>query len=183
MDSLFVRYSNALLSLAKQENKVKEYKEAIKSLLEFFANNEEINVYLKSYFMTEDEKYKVVETLCKQYNLKNLTSFMKLLVKKHRFNDFKYIAKEFINGSNESLGISEGFVYSVEPLNKLQIEKIENAISKRLNGKVELTNKIDKRLIGGIKVVIHDYVFDGSLSYKIETMKNNLNERRSKHEN
>ncbi len=183
MDSLFVRYSNALLSLAKQENKVKEYKEAIKSLLMFLSNNIDVDSYLKSYFVKDEEKYKFIDDLCKPYGLTNLSSFIKLLVKKHRFNHFKYIAREFIDGCNEDLKISEGFIYSVNQLSETQIHNVEEAISKRLNEKVELINKLDSKLIGGIKVVIHDYVFDGSISYKIESMKKNLNERSSKHEN
>ena len=179
MDSLYVRYSSALLLLAKEESKVKEYKEAIKSLLELFTSNEEINTYLKSYFVSDEEKFAFVDRLTKPYGLKSLSSFIKLLIKKHRFNSFKYIANEFISDANESIGVSEGYVYSTTPLDKLELAKIEKAISKKMNQNVELINKIDDRLIGGVKVVVHDHVFDGSIKAKLETLKQNLNERRS----
>ena len=83
------------------------------------------------------------------------------------------------NYLNEELNIDDGFLYSTEKLSSNQIERIEEAIGKRLGHKVELKNIIDERLIGGVRVVIHDHVFDGSLNYKIETLKNNLKERRT----
>ncbi len=183
MDSLFVRYANALLNIAKEKGKIKETKQDINSLVEFFASNEDINAYLKSYFVEEEAKYQLVDKICKDASLKELSAFIKILIKKHRFNKFKEIANEFIKEANEELGISEGFVYSTTKLTKEQISKIEDAISKKLNHKVELVNRIDDRLIGGVKVVVHDHVFDGSLKNKIETMKNNLSERRMSNEN
>lgn len=179
MDSLYVRYSSALLSLAKDENKVNEYKVAVKSLLEFFNDNPNVYEFLKSYFESEENKFKIVDSLVKDYNLNSLSSFIKILIKKHRIADFRYIASEFIKESNESLGISEGFVYSVNKLTSSQILMIEESISKKLGTKVELKNKLDPRLIGGVKVIVHDHVFDGSINYKIETMKNKLSERRN----
>ena len=179
MDSLYVRYSNALLSLAKEENKVSEYKESIKSLHEFFLSNEDVFTFLKSYFANEEEKYQLVDKICEPFKLKSLSPFIKLLIKKHRISSFAYIAQEFISNCNETIGISEGFVYSTSPLNQKQIEDIEDAISTKMNQKVELTNKIDTRLIGGVKVVVHDHVYDGSIKYKLEALKQKLNERRS----
>ena len=179
MDSLYVRYSSALLSLSKDEGKIKEYKEAIKSLLELFESNVEANTYLKSYFVSDEDKYVFVDKICEPFKLKSLSPFIKLLVKKHRFNSFKYIAQEFISDCNDDLGIQEGYIYSTTPLDAKQIKAIEDGVSSRLNQRVELINKIDERLIGGVKVVVHDHVFDGSIKNKLETMKQKLNERRS----
>ena len=80
---------------------------------------------------------------------------------------------------NEELNIDEGYVYSTEPLDASQIAKIEDAVGKKLGHKVELKNNIDSRLIGGVRVVINDHVYDGSIKFKLETLKNNLKERRS----
>lgn len=178
MDSLYVRYASALLSLAKEEGKVKEYKSALKSLLSVFNDNPDLSKYLKSYFVKNESKYKIIDELTKDFNLLNLHSFLKLLVFKHRFNSINSIVDEFIKECNETIGIEEGYVYSTNTLSDEQMSNIEDAVSKKLDHKVELKNKIDSTLIGGIKVVVHDYVFDGSIKNKFETMKTSLNERR-----
>ena len=47
----------------------------------------------------------------------------------------------------------------------------------KIGKKVELKNKLDERLIGGVKVVVHDHVFDGSVKYKLETLKEQLKDQ------
>lgn len=178
MDSLYHRYSSALLSLAISENKVSEYKESILDLLSIFKNENDISKYLESYFVTINDKYKMVDELTKNYQLKYLNSFLKLLTKKHRIFIYDKIAKDFIEIANEKLGILEGIIYSVNPLSKNEIDKVKVVVSKKINQEVELKNLIDESLIGGAKVVVHDRIFDGSISGKLNALKTNLNERR-----
>ena len=179
MEEAVSRYAAALVSLAKEEQKLEQYKLAVLSMRETFASNPELIKFLKSYFVTNENKEKVVEELTKEFGLKNLTNFMKLLVLKHKIYLFKDIASEITKGINYELDVYEGFVYSTEPLEKAKILEISEVISKKIHKKVELKNKIDKRLIGGVKVVVHDHVFDGSIKYKLETMKEQLKERRN----
>ena len=71
-------------------------------------------------------------------------------------------------------GVSEGLVYSVIPLDEQTLKKLEQKISKLEGVEVELTNKIDHNLIGGIKVVIHGKIYDGSIKNKLENMRTDL---------
>ena len=173
------RYANALVSIAKEENKLEQYKFAVLSLKETFDNNPEVLKLLKSYFVTNENKDLVVDELTKEFALKNLDNFIKLLVRKHKIYLFKDIVKEITKGINFELDVYEGFIYSTNPLEKAKILEISQVISQKINKKVELKNKIDERLIGGVKVVVHDHVFDGSIKYKLETMKEQLKERRN----
>ena len=179
MNEIVSRYAAALVSLAKEENKLEQYKLAVLSMKEIFEQNPEVLKLLKSYFVSNENKDQVVEELTKQFELKNLTNFIKLLVIKHKIYLFKDIANEINKGINFELDVFEGFVYSTEPLEKSKILEISQVISKKIGKKVELKNKIDPRLIGGVKVVVHDHVFDGSIKYKLETMKEELKERRN----
>ena len=179
MESIVSKYASAIVSIAKDEKKCEEYKNAITSLLGVFLEHNEVQKYLESYFVTDLDKNKLIDELCSPYKLNNLSNFVKLLAKKHLIYRFKDIVKEITKLLNEELKIDEGFVYSTEELSKQQMEKIELAIAKKIGHKVELKNLIDSRLIGGVRVVIHDHVYDGSIKYKLETLQNNLKERRT----
>ena len=183
MNEIASRYAGALVSIAKEENKLEEYKQAILDMKNYLDANPELFKFLKSYFVKDEQKILVVEELTKSFELKNLANFMNVLVTKHKIFIFKDIVKEITKGINQELDIDEGFVYSIEPLENSKILEISSAISKKLNKKVELKNKIDESLIGGIKVVVHDNIFDGSIKYKLETMKEELKERRTTNEN
>ena len=179
MDEVASRYASALVSLAKEEQKLEQYKLAVLSVKEVFDQNPEILKLLKSYFVDDESKETVVDELTKDFGLKNLTKFIKLLVVKHKIYLFKDIVSEITKGINFELDVYEGFVYSTEPLEKQKILEISQVISQKIHKKVELKNRIDERLIGGVKVVVHDHVFDGSIKYKLETMKEQLKERRN----
>ena len=75
---------------------------------------------------------------------------------------------------NHYLHIKEGIIYSTEILSHEQIKKVEDKLSKIINAKVELTNQIDEKLIGGIKVIVDEKVFDGSIKNKLEKLKSTL---------
>lgn len=179
MESLASKYAYAIVSIAKEENKCEEYKNALIMLLDVFRNEIETAKFLESYFISNEEKYKVIDESLRSINLPNFTNFIKLLTEKHLISKYKDIVKEAIILLNESLNIEDGFVYSTSKLSEEKMNEIESVISEKLNQKVELKNIVDPRLIGGIKVVVHDHVFDGSIKHKIENLKENLKERRT----
>jgi len=174
MEELYVRYATALLELAVEEKKVSEYKNALATIFDVFNEDESIQKYLESFFEDNDKKFAVIDNLCKPFELKHLSSYMKLIVSKHLILHFKELYKSFNKLANEELGIEEGFVYSTYKLSKEEITKISDSLEVRTNRKVELTNLIDESLIGGVKVIIKDRVYDGSVKYKLETMKSKL---------
>ena len=183
MEEVVSRYASAIVSIAKDEQKLAEYKQAVLDVQESLSSNPGLLKILKSYFVKDSEKFELVDELCSSFSLSNLNNFLKLLIKRHKISMFRDIAKEINSELNEALNIYEGFVYSVEELSVKKISEIEEVISERMHRQVELKNRIDKRLIGGVKVVVHDHVFDGSVKYKLETMKQSLKERRTTDEN
>lgn len=174
MEELYVRYATALLELAVEEKKVNDYKDALTTLFDVFNENESVQKYLESFFEDNDKKFALIDEMCKPFKLKHLSSFMKLVVSKHMMLHFKELYKSFNKLANEELGIEEGFVYSTYKLSKDEIQKIADSLEKRTSRKVELTNLIDESLIGGVKVIIKDRVYDGSVKYKLDTMKSKL---------
>ena len=178
MESQISKYASALVSIAKDENKCQMYKDSALSLLDLFLENPEIQKYLESYFVSDVDKYSMIDKICESFKLNNFTNFIKLITKKHLIYLYKDIVKKITKLLNEELNIDEGYVYSTEKLSVEQIEKISEAVGRKLNHKVELKNVIDERLIGGVRVVINDHVYDGSIKFKLETLQNNLKERR-----
>ena len=81
MDSLYSRYASALLSIAKDEGRIKEYKDALLEVLSFFNANLETKKYLESYLIPNDAKYEVADKISEPLKLAHLSSFLKILIK------------------------------------------------------------------------------------------------------
>ena len=176
MESLALRYANALLSIALEENNNKTYREHVKSIYDTLQNSEDLQRVLKSAFISKKEKLDLFETLLKDEDLIYVKDFILVIIKNSRETHLIEILNEFIRISNLEDGIIEGIIYSVEFLSSEQIDNVSKAIEKKINKKVVLKNRIDNTLIGGIKVVVDDYNFDGSIKDKLRKLNQYLKE-------
>lgn len=173
MDSIYNRYALGLFSIAEDENKVEIYKDEIKNINILLKENEDLIHLFSSYFINQYEKEKCIDKIFGEFQIYT-QNFLKLIIKNNRINKFNFIAKEFNKLCNDYLNIKEGIIYSTEALSKEQIKKVEDKLSEVINTKVELTNQIDEKLIGGIKVIVDEKVFDGSIKNKLEKLKSTL---------
>ena len=122
----------------------------------------------------KEEKKKIVNEVVNKFKLPMLTSFIDVIFDNNREKNLIEILNDFNTKCNDKQNILEGTIYSVIELNEDQISRIEQVISKKIDKKVELKNEINSSLIGGVKVVINDMVFDGSITNRIESLKNSL---------
>ncbi|WP_338983612.1 ATP synthase F1 subunit delta [Spiroplasma endosymbiont of Othius punctulatus] len=67
-----------------------------------------------------------------------------------------------------------GQIVSTKTLEKSVIEKIKEKMEKKFNRKIHFIEEIDLNLIAGIKVVVGDNVFDGSLKSRFEDLKESI---------
>lgn len=173
MDSLYSRYANGLFSLALEENKVDLYRKKIKMIKNVFEENEDFLHLLSSCFISNKDKDEIIDKVFKSEE-EYIRNFLKIIFLNKRGNCLIKILNEFIKTCNENLNIKDGIVYSVNKLSNKQIERIQESLSTRLNCQVELTNSIDEKLLGGVKVTIEDKIFDGSIKNKLEKLKESL---------
>ena len=173
MDSLYSRYANGLFSIALEENKVDLYRKRIKMIKNVFEENDDFLHLLSSCFISNEEKDEIIDKVFKSEE-EYIRNFIKIIFINKRGNCLIKILNEFIKTCNENLNIKDVVIYSVNKLSNEQIEKIQESLSTRLNCKVELTNSLDEKLLGGVKVSIEDKIFDGSIKNKLEKLKESL---------
>ncbi|MCR4562516.1 MAG: F0F1 ATP synthase subunit delta [Bacilli bacterium] len=167
------KYAMALYSLVNEDKQLESYLSAINEAGELFASNEDLCRFLSSYSIPKENKFPVLEKIFSS-SPKHLVPFLKVLVDKHQFDHYEAIFREFRTLVNESLGIKEGLVYSVSPLSKEQLQGLEKTLGELLSTKVSLVNRLDRSLIGGIKVAIDGKVYDSSLENRLNKLTKTL---------
>lgn len=83
------------------------------------------------------------------------------------FTDVLAKGLEFLGSDNRSV---QGVVYSVLPLGKDEVKRLETQTSTLLRKPVYLTNLIDESLIGGFLISVDGKLIDASIKKKIEDM-------------
>lgn len=173
MESIPSCYGQALYSLALEQDKVLSWQEEVKELRTVFEENSDFIMVLGSSFLSLKERQEILEKTLVGVD-KNIIALILVIMENNRTSSLLEIFDAFNSYCNEYRGISEGFVYSTLKLDKKIISQIEEKISKIEKHQVELKNVIDPTLIGGVKIVIHDRIYDGSIKHHIEMMKKDL---------
>ena len=174
MEGPTYHYAVALFDIAKEERKVESYLDDANVLLNVIEENKELIHLLSSYFLSDDEKNDIIEKSFSLLNEVNFLNMIKLITKNHLISSMDDLLETFIDLCNESLKVKKGIVYSTTSLTEEEIIKIQNAFNEKLSIKVELTNKVDESLIGCIRVIIEDHIYDSSLKNQLESLKSSL---------
>lgn len=172
MNQLSERYATALFELAKESKSVKEWQTQAQGINE--ALTKDMDKFFSSNLVSADEKKQVLKKAFGQVVVSELMNFLCLLIDKKRFAYIKDILVAFNTICNHDLGIMEGVVYSARPLTNEQVKTLEQVMCTKYNSTVQLINRIDARLISGVKVEINGTVIDYSMKNKIASLRNEL---------
>lgn len=173
MESVASRYGLALYSLALEENKIDSWQKDVKTLKSIFEENTDFIMILGSSFLSLEERIEILEKTLVGVD-KNIVALIDVIMENNRTDLILDVFESFNSYCNQYRGVSEGLIYSTLKLDQTVIDQIEKKISKIENNKVELKNVIDPSLIGGVKIVIKDRIYDGSIKHSIEMMKKDL---------
>lgn len=170
MKEITSRYAEALYSLKKDENSLESSQKEIKELIKVLKENPDFLVVLNSSYKEFEEKEQIIDKVFIGVD-EEIKTLIKIVVKNHRGQYLTEIFENYNSLVNEYRGVIEGLVYSTKPLSESQLAKLNSAIGKIETRPVELKNIIDPSLIGGVKVVINDHIYDGSIKRHINDMK------------
>ena len=173
METVSSRYGLALYSLALEENKISSWQEEVRELSRIFKENTDFIMVLGSSFISLEERQEILEKSLVGVD-KEIVALISVVMENNRINLIFEIFESFNSYCNQYRGVSEGLIYSTVKLEEKVISQIEEKVSKIENSKVELKNVIDPSLIGGVKIVIKDHIYDGSIKHHINMMKQDL---------
>ena len=133
-----------------------------------------LNLYLSNPTVSKDKGKKFVLSILPENFNQSLKNFFELLVDNSRIIFFEEILQQFHNLENEHNKILEAKILSAFELLDNQKDSIKERLEKKFNKKVVLSCIVDKTLIGGVTIIIGDYVIDGSIKRNLEVLKNSI---------
>ena len=168
------RYAEGLFELAVETSTVAEKKEQMEKLLDVLEDSDDLLMFFRAVMVSREEKKQFIDDTFEDVFDHDMCSFLKLLVDKDRTYYLKETAEEFIALCNDKLGIECVVVWSARSLSEEDLDKVRTALEKKTGKKIVLKNKIDPKLIAGIKVQTGNSVTDISVKKKIEDMKHEI---------
>jgi len=99
-----------------------------------------------------------------------LSSFLELL----SVEDSEAVLIKFVDAARERLGLLDVRVYSAVQLSADQRAKIERTLVNIFGKEISMILRVDPQLIGGLRVVVGNTVFDNTIKTRLAEMKKNV---------
>lgn len=167
------RYAQALLELALDQNKVEQVLGDMKHLLEVNNQSTEFQLLLKSPIVNSDKKIAIFKELFGQFEALS-SSFVNMIIENGREKDLSSIAIAFDDLVKQHKGIIAVTLTTAVPVDETTKKAILDKVRKGVEGTLEVTEKIDKSLIGGFIVRMGDKQFDASVANQFSELKQRL---------
>lgn len=168
------RYAKSLIDLSVEHNKLEKTVQDINDLLGTVASSRELMSMLKSPVIRGDKKAVVLEKVFAA-GFDPLTSlFVKTIVKKGREAYLVQIAEEFLNQYNELKNITTATVTTAVPVDEATLSAIRAHIESETHKTVQITARVDPKIIGGLVIKMQDNLYDASIAKKLNSIKKEL---------
>lgn len=168
-----IRYAQALLELAVENNTLDAVSRDMQYLAQVNADNRDFQLLLSSPVIKADKKIAVLNEIFGSFE-KVSTAFVELIAKNGRENILPEIAIAFNALVKEHRGIVPVTLTSAAKLDDAVKKQIVSKISATIKGTIEITEVIDPSLIGGFIVKMGDTQIDASVASKLSQLKQRL---------
>jgi len=101
-------------------------------------------------------------------------NFLRVLIENRRLGLLRQIRAQFEALKNAREGVIQAEVYTAFELSDAQLAGLVAALEKRTGHKVRTQVRLDKTLIGGVRVVMGDKVIDGSARAQLGALESAL---------
>ncbi len=171
---LTLRYAKSLLALANEIGDIETCVRDLKKFVTTCDSSKELSLLLKSPIIKTDKKLSILTEVFSDFN-KLTKSFISIITLKKRENILKSISERFLQLYKKQKGIQSVRVTSAQLLSDEMKNLIKSYIKNQVSGKIELIEKIDNKLIGGVIIHMDDKQLDISVLNQINNLKQTFN--------
>lgn len=166
------RYAKALFDLASETGKVDQVQADLHTVQQ--ANQGELKTLLGSPVISSDKKTSIFEAVFAKHVQPITASFFKLIFHKGRAVAIKDIIEAYFDKYRVHKGIKvvemTTAVSVSEEVKQAIVKELQN--NKMLAGKtIELKEKVDASIIGGLVLQVDDKLFDASIKHDLQFIK------------
>lgn len=175
MSDIGKEYGCALFTLASEEGRVEEYRDALLLLKGVFDDESDYLPFLASPGISLGERLGAIEAAFKEAVPEHVLSFLQLLCEKGRMGAFYSAVSEYDALYNASKRIVRAEVVSAVEMTEEEKEKLILKLEKLCKGTVRAEYSVDPDLIGGFVVELDGRIFDSSLRRRLQQVKDVIN--------
>jgi len=168
-------YGEALYDLAKAENLSAELLQQLSALDESFRSEPDFLRLLSSPNLTKQERCAVLEESFRGKLHDYVLNFLKILTEKGYIRHFSACCGAYREHYNLDNGILPVTAVSAVALSDRQKEKLVEKLSAITGKTIELTNRVDPGVLGGIRLDYSGNRLDDTVQHRLASIRDMLN--------
>ena len=163
------RYSRALFEVSRDSDDLDKVENDIKNFKLIYDKNLEVRNFIKDPSQIITEQNKLVNLISDKQNFsKNVQKFLLLLIEKRRIFFVNKIIESFLRLCSQKRGEIKASLISSKELSQTELNEISTDLSKSMGSTLKFDCKVDKELIGGLKLQLGSIMIDTSIKNKLK---------------
>ena len=155
--------------MAQEASELEKIENDIKNFASLLINSIEIKNFIHNPTQSKENQNNALKLLAEKLNLsKNLKNFMFLLIEKRRIFFVEKIIDSFLKLCAQKRGEVKASLISSKELSETEIETISKDLSTSMGSTIKFDYKVDKELIGGLKLQLGSFMIDTSIKNKLK---------------
>jgi F-type H+-transporting ATPase subunit delta len=173
MEEIARVYADALFGVAKEKGKLDVIREQLGQFADALKENHEMQLFFFSPYFSSTEKGAGLEKAVGGAE-PELINFLELLLEKHRMPVLFRIRRNY-----ESLWAKENKRLAVTVTSAVELdpeiaERIGSEIEEQTGDQVQLENRVDPEILGGLVVQVGNMVLDTSIKNRLEKLRKSV---------
>ena len=173
--SIARRYAKGLFAVGEKDGKYGEYLKQMRDVFSVIDAGPRLARALTLPLLEVEKRKELLSDVLKAVGASPVPSaFLALLLERNRMHYLPLICEALERMADEKAGVVKGIGYAPYPVSGDVRARIEEALGRRLDRKVQLDMRQDASLIGGIKVVVGGFRIDGSVKKQLELLNESM---------
>lgn len=169
-------YGGSLYDLAAEESIAERILKEMKTLQKLFKEHGDYICLLSEPSVPKADRLALLDEAFGGKIHGYLLNFLKLLCENGSLRDWEDCVREFRTRYNNDFKITEAVVTSAVPLTGEQTAALTKKLESMTRKTILLTQHVDSRVLGGLKVELDDMSFDGTALNHLNGMRKRITE-------
>lgn len=168
-------YGGALYDLAAAEGLSQEILGQLQALCESFSQEPAFLKLLSAHSLPKTERCKILDDSFVGKVHPYVLNFLKILTEKGYVRQFADCCAAYRVHYNDNHNILPVTAVTAVALNEAQVARLTEKLEKLTEKTVELSNRIDPQVLGGVRLDFDGKCMDDTLSHRLESVRHLLN--------
>lgn len=168
------KYARGLFLTVEDRKQIDSAHEQLQQLGDFVAGDKTLLNFLQAPNVLDEHKLALVQDVFTDRIDRLYVEFLLVLIRKHRIGYLPEIIDEFIRLVEAAKGIARVTVITAVPLVDVERDKLRSKLHDRTDKTIELEEKVDPAIIGGMIIIMYNEIIDGSIRRGLDLIEEGL---------